>query len=186
MDPRVREVIDEIKQNADAIKMDCPPEVTRLFVDHVMPSEQGALWNQVFTDMVHAEGDCRQVKVSMLFVQQRLCDRDIFDLDQLRMLFRETVPISAEFLATLGYETIWKLVKKVLAILDLVDNKQDYKELLGTLATYVSNLHCWTIFYFPWYCGDFFPINRQENLESLRKSLEMPTDYRSRREYSGM
>jgi len=123
--------------------------------------------------MVFAEGDARQLNAYMLFSQLRLIENDLFTVEHLKAIFRDSVPLSAEFLSTCGFEELWADTKEVLAVLDLVDNKADYKELISAYCFYVTNLHNWIHFFFPWYVGEFFTQRKPEEVKEMASLLEI-------------
>ena len=133
MNVKVKELIDVITAHAEAIKDEPAKEVLRLYKYNIVPSHMGALWNTAFTCQALAEGDMRQLNAYMLFAQVRLCDHENWTLEHLKDLFRESVPLSANFLATCGFEELWDDVQAVMAVFDLIDSKEDYKKLLDAL-----------------------------------------------------
>ncbi len=167
MNAKVQKVVEKLTAHAKVIEFTPSREVLRLYKYNIIPSKMGGLWDQCFTTMTFAEGDARQLNCYMLFSQLRLVDNDLFGVPQLKALFRDTVPISAEFLSTCGFEELWADTKEVLAVLDLIDNKADYKELISAYCFYVTNLHNWIHFYFPWYVGEFFPQRKLEDVKEM-------------------
>ena len=167
MNNEVKSVIDFLFKEADKIKTECPVEVTRLYKYNMVPSGMGSRWDQVFTVMVFAEGDLRQMTAYQLWMITRMSDREIYNLEQLKMLFRETVPLSAEFQMTCGFESIWENTKKVMAVLDKVETKAEFKELIESLASYSNNFHNWVHFYFPWHVGTMFRMRKEEEVKEM-------------------
>lgn len=171
MNKEVKNVIAFLTEEAKKIKTECPMEVLRLYKYNIVPSGMGSRWDQAFTVMVFAEGDLRQMTAYQLWMLARLSDRDIFNLEQLQMLFRETVPLSAEFQMTCGFESMWEYTKKVLAVLDKVESKAEYKELIESLTSYANNYHNWVHFYFPWHVGDMFRMTKKEDVKEMAKLM---------------
>lgn len=171
MKSEVNKLVDALYEEADKIKTDCPMEVLRLFKYQIVPTNMGGLWNQAFTVMIFAEGDMRAMNAYMLFPLCRLFDHAEFNLEQLKTMFKETVPISAEFVATCGLETIWAYVRKILAVLDEIDNKSDFKELVEAFTAFQTNYHNWIHFYFPWYAGEVFQLRKKEDVAEMAQIL---------------
>ena len=172
MNKKVKQVIDLLNEHGKANELSPSRDVLRLYKYNIVPSKMGGLWDQAFTTMVFAEGDARQLSAYMLFSQLRLIDNDLFTVDVLKALFKDTVPLSAEFLSTCGFEELWADTKEILSILDLVDNKTDYKELISAYCFYVTNLHNWIHFFFPWYIGEFFPQRKLEEVKEMVSFFE--------------
>lgn len=172
MNPEVKRVIDLC--NAEAEKIETTPceEVLRLYKHHVVPSGQGMLWKSCFTTMVFAEGDARCLGCYILWPQTRLADNPIFTLEHLKAMFRDTVRICAEFLGTTGLETVWMLAQEVLKVLDLLETKEDFKDLVGAFTAYETSMHNWIHFYFPWNVAEMFPQVKKEDAEELMRVFD--------------
>jgi hypothetical protein len=173
MNSEVRKVVDHLQTEAAKIKTNCPMEILRLFKYQIVPTNMGGLWNTAFTVMVFAEGDMRAMNAYMLFPMCRMIERDGITIEQIKMMFRETVPISAEFVGTCGLESIWTNVKMILGVLDSIDNKADLKELIEAFAAYQTNFHNWIHFYFPWYAGEVFPLRKKEDVAEMAQIMSI-------------
>ena len=169
----VQKVVDKLMHDGEAIEFTPSKEVLRLYKYNIVQSKMGALWDQAFTPMVFAEGDARQLSAYMMFSQIRMCENDLFTLDHMKAMFRDTVPLSAEFLSTVGFEELWENTKEVLAVLDLIDNKANYRKMLDAYCFYATNLHNWIHFFFPWYCGEFFTMRKKEEIAELTEMFNM-------------
>lgn len=169
MNANVKALVDTLTAHAVEIEDAPAREVIRLYKYNIVPSEMGKLWNTAFTCQVLAEGDMRQLNSYMLFAQIRMSQRDEWSLDNLKALFKESVPLSANFLATCGFEQLWDDVQAVMEVFDEIDNKDDYRELLSALCRYVTNLHNWIHFFFPWYLGDGYKQFTKEDLKEVQE-----------------
>lgn len=167
----IKHVVDRLYQEAAKIEFEPCSDVVRTFKYQIIPSKMGGFDNQALTTMVFAAGDCRALSAYMLFVLARLVDRPAFEVEQLKELFKETVPLSAEFLYTCGLDCVWDITKEVIAVMDKVSNKTEFKELIEALAYYVNNVHNWVLFYFPWYAGEMFPQQKKENVKEMAQML---------------
>ena len=166
-----REVKDKIDKEAESIKFAPPDEVLRLFKYQIVPSGQGT-GGQAFTTMVFAEGDCRALAYYNILCLIRLVDEPSFTLEQMEVLFREYVPLSSLFLNTCGLEKQWELVQDVLGVLDSLETKNDFMEVVDALGFYVSMLHGWVHHYFPWYIGELFPQRKRGDIEEMAKLVK--------------
>lgn len=159
----VKELIDK---EAERIRFSEPDEVKKIFQYGLIESGAGS-YGQYFSTMVFAEGDCRALTYYNVNNLLFLFDDPLFTLEHLKKLFRLYVPLSAEFLGYCGFKKLWEFAKSILEVLDTVDSKVELKELLTSLAIYVSNLHTWVHHRFPWGIGALFPRKSPEEIKEL-------------------
>ena len=164
-----KETTDIINREAEAIRFTPEKEITRLYKHQIVPSGMGTA-GQAFTTMVFAQGDLRCLNSYGVLCMARLVDDPTFTLEQMKRMFRELVPLSAEFLYTCGLEKVWKLSRLALEALDTCETKADFKELVDALAFYLSVLNGWSLILFPWYIGELFP---QKKAEDVREAAGM-------------
>ncbi len=165
-----KQVRDKLNKEAESIQFAPPDEVIRLFKYQIVPSEQGSR-GQAFTTMVFCEGDCRSLAYYGTLCLVRLVNDPSFTLEQMKTLFMEFVPLSAQFQGTCGLEKLWELVQDVTGALDTVKTKDELKELLDALAFYVSTLHGWVHNLFPWYIGELFPQKKAGDVKEMAKLM---------------
>jgi len=166
----LKETIAKINKEAEAIQFTPADEAVRLFSHQIVPSQMGTE-GQAFTTMVFAEGDCRALAYYLVLALTRLVDDPHFNVEQMKILFKEFVPMSAEFLGTCGMEKLWALTKEARSCVETVTDKKEFKELIDALAFYVSNLHEWVQHYFPWYIGELFPQRRKEEVKQMASMM---------------
>jgi len=165
-----KEAADIINQEAEAIRFTPEPEVIRLYKHQIVPSGMGTA-GQAFTTMVFAQGDLRCLNSYGVLCMARLVDNPHFSLEQMKLMARELVPLSAEFLYTCGLEKVWTLSKMALDALDTCETKADFKELIDALAFYLSTLNGWSLIMFPWYIGELFPHKKVEDVKEAAEML---------------
>ncbi len=170
MNAKVQNIIDQLMKHGEKCELVPAYEVIRLYKHNIVPSKMGGLWDSAFTVMTFAEGDLRQLSAYMLFSQIRMCENEMFTLEHLKAMFLDSVPLSANFLATCGFEQLWDDVREVMGVLDLIETKAEYREVLDALCFYATNLHNWVHFYFPWYVGDMF---KQCKPAAVNEAMEM-------------
>ena len=88
-----RQVRDKCNKEAESIQFTPPDEVLRLFKYQIVPSGQG-INDQAFTTMVFAQGDCRCSWAYNISAMARFVDEPSFTLEQLKILFRDSLGIS--------------------------------------------------------------------------------------------
>ena len=165
-----REIRDLCDREAEALRFIPAPEVVRLFQHQIVPSGMGT-GAQAFTTMVFAQGDVRALAYYNVLCLTRIVDRPAFGLEQLKELFHEYVPLSAEFLYTCGFERLWEITKKVTAALDTLKSKAEFKELIDAFAFYISVVAGWVHILFPWYIGELFPQLKPERTKEAARLL---------------
>ena len=164
------QVRDKISREAEAIRFTPAREVVRLFKYQIVPSGMGNL-GQAFTTMVFAQGDCRCLNSYGILCLVRLAEDPGFELPQLRTMFREFVPLSAEFLSTCGLEKVWELVRDILGVLDSLETKPQYREIMDAMVSYTANLYHWIHHFFPYGVGALFPQRTREDAEQMLSCL---------------
>jgi hypothetical protein len=166
-----KEVRDRLEKEAEAIQFSPPDEVVRLFKYQIVPSGQGT-GDQAFSTMVFCEGDCRALSYYGVLCLVRLVGDSSFTLEQMKTLFKEFVPLSAQFQGTCGLERLWELVQEVMGAMDTLETKEEFRQLIDALAFYVSILHGWVHHYFPWYIGELFPQRKAEDVTGMARLMK--------------
>ena len=165
-----REVADRLKEESERIQFTPPDEVLQLFKHQIVPSGQGT-GGQAFTTMVFVAGDARALSYYIVLVLVRLTEEPSFTLEQLKHLFRETVPLSAEFQGSCGFTKLRDFVRDILKVLDTLETKDDFTELIDGLGIYTSLLNGWVHHYFPWYIGELFPQRKAEDIKEMARLI---------------
>ncbi len=157
---------DKIVKEARAIEFTPPDEVIRLFKHQIIPSGQGNT-GQAFTTMVFVEGDSRALAYYNVLCMVRLVSEPSFTLEHMKILYREYIPLSTLFQSTCGLEKVNELAVDILNVLDTLETKMEFKELLDSFCVYVSILHTWVHNFFPWYIGELFPQRTPEDIKEI-------------------
>jgi hypothetical protein len=165
-----KDVRDLLNTEAEALRFTPAPEVVRLFQHQIVPSGMGTA-GQAFTTMVFAQGDLRALFSYNTLCLARLVDRPTFTLEALKEMYHEYVPMSAEFLYTCGLERVWDLTKMVMAALDTLKTKAEFKELIDANVYYLSVVAGWVHILFPWYIGELFPQQKPEKVKEAARFL---------------
>lgn len=163
-----RAVVAEIESNIDRIWLEEPADLRKVAAG-VIGSGAGS-GKQVFSVLVHLEAYLMIVSQDIVFRFQKCSLHDNIDLDQLVTVTREflfgTFHIF-EFLEDLGLTGMHELGEKYNKALGLVKTKEEYRELTGSMHTYIIKLHQWTHLLFPWKLGVAFPHRSPDDVKSL-------------------
>jgi len=168
-------VQNKIEKETEKIQYTPPEEVLKIFHYGIIDSGAGS-YGQYFTTMVFAEGDCRALAFYNANNLLIIAEEESFTLEHLKIMARLYLPLGSEFLGYCGLEKIWKFTQDVLGALDTLTTKDDYKELINALNTYVAVVHGWIHHYFPWNIGELFP---QKKKEDILKMAELSKGLRS-------
>ena len=158
-----KKVRDKINGETEKIQFVPPDEVLKIFHYGIIDSGAGS-YGQYFTTMVFAEGDCRALAFYNANNLLIVAEEESFTLDHLKIMARLYLPLGSEFLGYCGLKKIWEYTQDVLGSLDSVKTKEDYKELINALNTYVAVVHGWIHHYFPWNIGEQFPQKKKSDI----------------------
>jgi hypothetical protein len=156
-------VRDKINGETDKIQYTPPEEVLKIFHYGIIDSEAGS-YGQYFTTMIFAEGDCRALAFYNANNLLIVAEEESFSLEHLKIMARLYLPLGSEFLGYCGLKKIWEFTQDVLGALDSLKTKEDYKELINSLNTYVAVVHGWIHHYFPWNIGELFPQKKKSDI----------------------
>ena len=163
-----RDVVAEIEKNIDRIWLEEPPELRKV-VAGVIDSGAGS-GKQVFSVLVHLEAYLMIVSQDIIFRFQKSTLHENVGLDQVVTITREflfgTFHIF-EFMEDLGLTGMHQLGEKYNRALDLVKTKEEYRDLTGSLHTYIIKLHQWIHLMFPWKLGVAFPHRSAAEVKGL-------------------
>lgn len=150
----------------DAIRFEPPPEIVAIFKHRNIESGAGT-HGQCMSAWVFIAGDTRYLAFYGVTNVVALATHPAMTLEALRATARQMMPLSAEFLGYCGLKRLWSLVREVDAVLDQVQTKDEFVELMSALATYVSTVSLWVQHYFPWNLGELFPHQSREDIAEL-------------------
>lgn len=163
-----RGVVAEIENNIDRIWLEEPPELRKVLAG-VMDSGAGS-GKQVFSVLVHLEAYLMIVSQDIIFRFQKSSLHENIQLEQMVTITREFLFGTFhlfEFMEDLGLTGMHELGEKYNKALDLVETKEEYRELTGSMHTYIIKLHQWIHLMFPWKLGVVFPHRSAGEVKSL-------------------
>jgi len=170
MTNKARELAAAIKKEVDKMWVEEPIENKRLRLG-CLDSRAGS-YSQYFSTLVFADGETRALGYIVLSGCMKAVQNPKFDLERIREMIRILLPISTEYLGYSGFPKIRDFGRTLLSILDEIDNKEDFEEILANFTLYANLFHGWIHLYFPWFLGEFFPLKTKENLKEAMALLE--------------
>ena len=161
-----KEVRDKIEKETETIQYQPDDNVLKIFRYGIVESFAGS-YNQYFTTLVFAEGDCRALAFYNANNLLLVAEEEQFNLDHLKTMAKIYLPIGSEFLGYCGLKKIWEFAQDVVGVLDSLETKEDYKELISAFNNYVAIVHGWIHHYFPWNLGELFPHKTKSEIQKL-------------------
>lgn len=165
-----RSVKDTIDAETKSIWSVEPDDVRRLRLG-IVPSEAGS-FNQYFSTLVFALTYSLVLGEHTVYGLVKGADNEIVGLGALKELTREHFGSGFESPSFLGYvlaPNAHAYGNDILAVLDEIETREDFKALLGAYFTYLNILHWWLHIYFPWYLGSAYPqVGRAQIAEMNR------------------
>lgn len=135
-----------------------PDDVMRLRLG-IVPTEAGS-FGQYFSTLVFALTYSLTLGEHVVYGLVKGADNPKVPLEALKELTREHFGAGFEAPSFLGYvlaPKAYDFANDILAALDTVENREDFKALLGSYFTYLNILHWWLHIYFPWHLGNAYP-----------------------------
>ena len=151
-------VRDEIEEELSKIWIEETAEFRKIRVGLVDSGAGSA--GQYFSNLVHLEAYTLLLGQHLIYSALKYADEPDIDLKTLIAITHESTGgtfDSFEFLGDLGLQTLHRLGEKYLAVLPSLENKEQFKELTGSLLSYTTRCHRWMHLYFPWGLGVVFP-----------------------------
>jgi hypothetical protein len=170
MSNKAKELAAAIKKEVDKMWVEEPIENKRLRLG-CLESKPGS-YSQYFSTLVFADGETRALGYIVLSGCMKAVQSPKFDLERIREMIRILLPISTEYLGYSGYPKIREFGRTFLSILDEIDNKEDFEEILANFTLYANLFHGWIHLYFPWFLGEFFPLKTKDYFKEMMALLE--------------
>lgn len=153
--PALVELVDAIQRETEKIWIHAPSEITELH-NGVIKSGAGS-YGQYFSTLVFLNGETRPLGYCALNGLVRLCANEKISLDTLREITPNFIRTTAEFLGYCGLDKLWSFTQELIKRLSLIESKEQYHALLGSLALYANVLNTWNLQLFPWHHGEAYP-----------------------------
>lgn len=172
-----RAVAQQIDDTWRGIWAEEPVAVRRLRLG-VVPTGAGS-FSQYFSTLVFALTYTLTLGEHVVYGLVKAADDPNVTLGSLKAMVRDHFVTGFEAPRFLGYvldPTVHTLAEKIVQVLDDVQDKAAFKELLGGYLTYLNILHWWLHIVFPWNVGSLFPQITRERFEELRRLMPGPAD----------
>ena len=148
-----RELGDETRK----IMVTCPDEIKRFHYGIITHSEAGKYaLNQYFGHWVHAYAHFFIYANDMLSGVHRLAQDPEFDLNHLKKMYCDISKPGNVPMLTVSYggqKTLGKYIDKMIEVLDTLQTKEEFIELIEEFQVFISRLYWWFHWYFPWGIG---------------------------------
>lgn len=159
----------EINEEIKNIWLEEPSELKKMRLGFI--DSRAGSYGQYFSTYVFVDGEIRALGYLCYSTLLRMVDDPKYDLYHLRQLARGLLPVCAEFLGYTGLKKVWEFTKTFIDMLEEIDNKEDFKDIVRSLTLYTNRLHGWVHFYFPWGLGVLFPLRSSADLQELESIL---------------
>ena len=170
-----REVKERIDREVGAIWLDEPIEAKKLRYG-VVPSQAGSD-NQYFSTWVFAFLYTLALGKHTIYDLLKATDESSISLDALKTMTRMSLAKGLQPTEFLGYIGI---ATEILDVLDSLESREAYRELVGSYFTYLNILHWWIHLGFPWYIGLMFPQMDRKTIDEI--DVLMANSMRPRKE----
>ncbi|MCW5223406.1 hypothetical protein D8B23_05005 [Verminephrobacter aporrectodeae subsp. tuberculatae] len=167
-----RAVKKDIVREIERVWLNEPLEITK--IRHGIIDSGAGSGQQSFSVLVHLEAYLMLVGADVMYRFLKVSQYENIQLPELVKMTKEFLVgtfNAFEFLTDLGITHMHEMGDRYAAALDLVQTKEEYVELTGTMMTYVIRMHRWVHYIFPWNLGVAFPHADVAKLKSLVASL---------------
>jgi hypothetical protein len=149
-----KDLKEELEEETKKLFENCPDEIKRFHYGIISHSDAGKeSLNQYFGHWVHTYGFYYIYSMTIPQSIRQLANNPVMDLIQIKAIFCDffsIVPFMGEYA---GQKTIVKFSEKMIAVMDSIETKDEFIELLDVFHTYFIRLYWWFHWYFPWGLG---------------------------------
>ena len=175
MDKAAEQLKTTLANEIKEIASKCPDEIKRFHYGLITHSQAGKFaLNQYFGHWVHSYCVYFIYLMDIFPYISKLAADPNFNLNQVKQVFRDISQTEDLFLLTeySGQKTLGIYLDKMVKVLDVIDTKEEFSELLDVFRAYLSRRYCWFHYYFPWGLGPsaFQRIEPEDVKEMMRLS----------------
>ena len=145
-------------------------DITRLRMG-ICQNKAGS-FGQYFSTLVFALTYTLALGEHVVYGLVKGADNDKVPLEALKELTKEHFVVGFRAPMFVGYVLAPKaetFAEEIIAVLDTVETREDFKALLGSYFTYQNILHWWLHVYFPWSLGGVFEQVDAERVATLQR-----------------
>ncbi len=161
-----------IENEIDRIWLDEPEDVQKIRWG-IIDSGAGS-GEQSFSVLVHLEAYLMLIGADVMYRLLKISKYPDVSLAALNKITKEFLIGTFnvfEFLTDLGLANMHHIGQIYSDSLDDLDTIDEYVELTGSMMTYVTRMHRWIHFIFPWNLGVIFPHRKPTEFLSLSKII---------------
>ena len=161
-----------IEKEIDEMWFEEPDEVRKIRLG-VIESGAGS-GGQSFSVLVHLKAFLMLDGSNIVYRMLQLAHRTTLttdDIKEITHVFLTKTFNHFEFYNDLGLPSLLRVGSEYCKALDTVTNKAEYVELTGALLVYVTHMHRWIHFIFPWHLGGGFPHRAPAEIAGFSRLL---------------
>ena len=164
-----QQVVADIEKETQKVWLDEPLEIKRLRLG-VAEFDAGTD-GQIFAVVLNLNGETRAFAVRVCFHLLKKVENPDMPLESLKLLAQNFLPNNAGTMHYLGLKKIKTFSEDVLAVLDQLESKEAFKELIGALYAYANRMMFWIHEITPHGLGVFYPKWNNKTLEEINKTI---------------
>ena len=164
-----KQVAIDIEKETEKIWLNEPLEITRLKMG--ISEFDAGTDGQIFAVVLNLNGETRAFAVRVCFHLLKKIESPDMALESLKLLARNFLPNNAGTMHFLGLKKIKYFSENVLAVIDQLKTKEEFKELIGALYAYANRMMFWIHEITPHGLGVFYPKWNKRTLEEINKVI---------------
>ena len=164
-----QQVVTDIEKETEKIWLDEPLEITKLRMG--IAEFDAGTDGQIFAVVLNLNGETRAFAVRVCFHLLKKIDNPDMPLDSLKLLAQNFLPNNAGTMHFLGLKKFKDFSEDVLALLNQLNSKEEFKELIGALYAYANRMMFWIHEITPHGLGVFYPKQDSKTLEEINKVI---------------
>ena len=165
-----RQVVSEIEEETEKIWLEEPLEVTKLRMG--IAEFNAGTHGQIFAVILNLNGETRAFAVRVCFHLLKRVDHPEMTLESLKAMTRNFLPNNAGTISFLGMRRIKEFSEAALEVLEQIESKEQYRQLLGALYAYSNRMMFWIHEITPHGLGVFYPKWGRKELEKIEGMME--------------
>ena len=164
-----QQVVADIEKETEKVWLDEPLEITRLRMG--IAEFDAGTDGQIFAVVLNLNGETRAFAVRVCFHLLKKVENPDMPLESLKLLAQNFLPNNAGTMHFLGLKKIKYFSDDVLAVLDQLKSKEEFKELIGALYAYANRMMFWIHEITPHGLGVFYPKQNKKTIEEIHKAI---------------